>query len=66
MEFLNQAIKNHFIPFLAKKNLFICAFIANELFNLLQAYKPESDLRTLALDWLTNDDSMKYFPLLKH
>ncbi|KAK9192455.1 hypothetical protein WN944_003147 [Citrus x changshan-huyou] len=37
------------------KNLFVCAFTANELLDLLQAYKPEPDLKTLALEWLTND-----------
>ena len=47
--FLNHAIKNYFIPSSAKK-LFICAHTANELLDLLQAYKPEPDLITLALD----------------
>ncbi|KAH9792897.1 hypothetical protein KPL71_004332 [Citrus sinensis] len=36
--FLNHAIKNYFIPFNAKK-LFICAHTANELLDMLQAYK---------------------------
>lgn len=40
--FLNHAIKNNFIPSNAKK-LFICAHTANELLDLLQAYKPEPD-----------------------
>ncbi|KAK9195372.1 hypothetical protein WN943_003493 [Citrus x changshan-huyou] len=40
--FLNHAIKNYFIPSNVKK-LFICAHTANELLNLLQAYKPEPD-----------------------
>ncbi|KAK9181343.1 hypothetical protein WN944_024480 [Citrus x changshan-huyou] len=40
---------------LAKK-LFICAPTANELLDLLQAYKPEPDPMTLALDWATDDD----------
>ena len=35
--------------------LFICAFIINELLDLLQAYEPEPTPKTLALDWLTND-----------
>ncbi|KAK9211521.1 hypothetical protein WN943_000898 [Citrus x changshan-huyou] len=35
---------------LAAKNLFICALTTNELFDLLQAYKPEPDPMTLALD----------------
>ncbi|KAK9199362.1 hypothetical protein WN944_014553 [Citrus x changshan-huyou] len=53
--FLNHAIKNYFIPSLTKK-LFICAPTDNELFDLLQAYKPEPDPVTLALDWATEDD----------
>ncbi|KAK9225651.1 hypothetical protein WN943_010695 [Citrus x changshan-huyou] len=53
--FLNHAIKNYFIPSSAKK-LFISAPTANELLDLLQAYKPEPDPMTLALDWATNDD----------
>ncbi|KAK9230108.1 hypothetical protein WN944_023075 [Citrus x changshan-huyou] len=53
--FLNHAIKNYFIQSSVKK-LFICAPIANELLDLLQAYKLESDLITLALDWATDDD----------
>ena len=36
--FLNHAIKNYFIPPSVKK-FFICAPTANELFDLLQAYK---------------------------
>ncbi|KAK9190477.1 hypothetical protein WN943_019082 [Citrus x changshan-huyou] len=40
--FLNHAIKNYFIPPNAKK-LFICAHTANELLDLLQAYRPEPD-----------------------
>ncbi|KAK9225773.1 hypothetical protein WN943_010817 [Citrus x changshan-huyou] len=39
---LNHAIKNYFIPSNAKK-LFICAHTANELLDLLQAYRPEPD-----------------------
>ncbi|KAK9225925.1 hypothetical protein WN943_010970 [Citrus x changshan-huyou] len=53
--FLNHAIKNYFIPSSVKK-LFICAPTANELLDLLQAYKPEPDPMTLALDWTTDDD----------
>ena len=53
--FLNHAIKNYFIQSSAKK-LFICAPTANELLDLLQAYKPEPDPMTLALDWATDDD----------
>ncbi|KAK9230004.1 hypothetical protein WN944_022971 [Citrus x changshan-huyou] len=41
--FLNHAIKNYFIPSAAKK-FFICAHTANELLDLLQAYRPEPDL----------------------
>ncbi|KAH9792872.1 hypothetical protein KPL71_004324 [Citrus sinensis] len=40
--FLNHAIKNYFVPSNAKK-LFICAHTANELLDLLQAYRPEPD-----------------------
>ena len=46
--FLNHAIKNYFIFSTAKK-LFICAHTVNELFDLLQAYRPEPDLMTLVL-----------------
>ncbi|KAK9199793.1 hypothetical protein WN944_014986 [Citrus x changshan-huyou] len=53
--FLNHAIKNYFIPSSTKK-LFICAPTANELLDLLQAYKPEPDPMTLALDWAIDDD----------
>ncbi|XP_052287322.1 cytokinin riboside 5'-monophosphate phosphoribohydrolase LOG7-like [Citrus sinensis] len=41
---------------LITKKLFICAPTANELLDLLQAYKPELDPMTLALDWATDDD----------
>ncbi|KAK9211929.1 hypothetical protein WN943_001308 [Citrus x changshan-huyou] len=47
--FLNQEIKNYFIPSTVKK-LFICAYIANELLDLLQAYRRETDPRTLVLE----------------
>ena len=40
--FLNHTIKNYFIPSTMKK-LFICAHIANELLDLLQAYRLEPD-----------------------
>ena len=53
--FLNHLIKTYFIPPSGKK-LFICAPIVNELLDLLQAYKLEPDLMTLALDWTTDDD----------
>ena len=52
--FLNHAIKNYFIPSHAKK-LFICAHTANELLDLLQAYRLEPDPRTFVLEWPTND-----------
>ncbi|KAK9184950.1 hypothetical protein WN943_025303 [Citrus x changshan-huyou] len=52
--FLNHAIKNYFIPSTAKK-LFICAHTANELLDLLQAYKPELDSRTFVLESPNND-----------
>ncbi|KAK9214130.1 hypothetical protein WN944_006118 [Citrus x changshan-huyou] len=54
--FLNHAIKNYFIPSTAKK-LFICAHIANELLDLLQAHKPEPDPRTFVLECLNNNDN---------
>ena len=54
LTFINHAIKNHFIQ-ISAKNLFVCASTANELLDLLQAYKPELDPKTLALEWLTND-----------
>ncbi|KAK9190505.1 hypothetical protein WN943_019111 [Citrus x changshan-huyou] len=37
------------------KKLFICAHTANELLDLLQAYKPEPDSRTLVLESPNND-----------
>ena len=53
--FLNNAIKKIFIPS-SMKNFFICAPTTNEFLDLLQAYKPEPNLLTLALDWATDDD----------
>ncbi|KAK9190496.1 hypothetical protein WN943_019101 [Citrus x changshan-huyou] len=52
--FLNHAIKNYFIPSNAKK-LFICAHTANELLDLLQAYRPEPDPWTFVLEHPNND-----------
>ncbi|KAK9187543.1 hypothetical protein WN944_018940 [Citrus x changshan-huyou] len=52
--FLNYTIKNYFIHSTTKKN-FICAHIANELLDLLQAYRPEPDPRTLVLEYPNND-----------
>ena len=36
---------------------FICAPTINELLDILEAYRPEVDIKTLTLDWLTDDDS---------
>ncbi|KAK9190765.1 hypothetical protein WN943_019375 [Citrus x changshan-huyou] len=52
--FLNHAIKNYFTPTNAKKN-FICAHTANELLDLLQAYRPEPDPWTFVLERPNND-----------
>ncbi|KAK9214485.1 hypothetical protein WN944_006477 [Citrus x changshan-huyou] len=52
--FLNHAIKNYFIPFAVKK-FFICAHTANELLDLLQAYRPEPDPWTFVLERPNND-----------
>ncbi|KAK9222308.1 hypothetical protein WN944_010743 [Citrus x changshan-huyou] len=52
--FLNHAIKNYFIPSNAKK-LFICAHTANELLDMLQAYKPDPDPWTFVLERSNND-----------
>ncbi|KAK9178028.1 hypothetical protein WN943_027218 [Citrus x changshan-huyou] len=52
--FLNHAIKNYFIPSNEKK-LFICAHTANELLDLLQAYRPEPDPWTFVLERPNND-----------
>ncbi|KAK9230528.1 hypothetical protein WN944_023499 [Citrus x changshan-huyou] len=52
--FLNYAIKNYFIPSNAKK-LFICAHTANELLDLLQAYKLEPNPWTFVLERPNND-----------
>ncbi|KAK9204498.1 hypothetical protein WN943_014759 [Citrus x changshan-huyou] len=52
--FLNHAIKNYFIPSNAKK-LFICSHTANELLDMLQAYKPEPDPWTFVLERPNND-----------
>ncbi|KAH9793571.1 hypothetical protein KPL71_004566 [Citrus sinensis] len=52
--FLNHAIKNYFIPSNTKK-LFICAHTANELLDLLQAYRPEPDPWTFVLEHPNND-----------
>ena len=56
LTFINNAIKNPFVPHSVKK-LFICAFTANELLDLLQAYASELDPKTYALDWSTDDGS---------
>ena len=52
--FLNHAIKNYFIPSTMKK-CFICVYTASELLDLLQAYRPEPDLRTFVLEYPNND-----------
>ncbi|KAK9212011.1 hypothetical protein WN943_001391 [Citrus x changshan-huyou] len=52
--FLNHAIKNYFIPFNAK-TLFIYAHTANELLDMLQAYRPEPDPWTFVLERPNND-----------
>ncbi|KAK9180493.1 hypothetical protein WN943_029702 [Citrus x changshan-huyou] len=52
--FLNHAIKNYFISSNAKK-LFICAHTANELLDMLQAYRPEPDPWTFVLERPNND-----------
>ncbi|KAK9180961.1 hypothetical protein WN944_024097 [Citrus x changshan-huyou] len=52
--FLNHAIKNYFIPSNVKK-LFICAHTANELLDMLQAYKPEPGPWTFVLERPNND-----------
>ncbi|KAK9205940.1 hypothetical protein WN943_016211 [Citrus x changshan-huyou] len=54
--FLNNAIKNYFIHSTAKK-LFICAHSINELFDLLQAYRPKLDPWTFVLERPNNDDN---------
>ncbi|KAK9190484.1 hypothetical protein WN943_019089 [Citrus x changshan-huyou] len=57
--FLNHAIKNYFIPSNVKK-LFICAHTANELLDLLQAYKPEPDPWTFVLKHPHNDGNSSH------
>ena len=52
--FFNHAIKNYFIPSTTKK-FFICAHTANELLDLLQAYRPEPDPWTFVLERPNND-----------
>ncbi|KAK9212039.1 hypothetical protein WN943_001419 [Citrus x changshan-huyou] len=52
--FLNHAIKNYFIPSIAKK-LFIYARTANELLDLLQAYRLEPNPWTFVLERPNND-----------
>ena len=52
--FLKYAIKNYYIPSTTKK-LFIYAHTANELLDLLQAYKPEPDPWTFVLERPNND-----------
>ncbi|KAK9208820.1 hypothetical protein WN944_001181 [Citrus x changshan-huyou] len=55
--FLNHAIKNYFVPSNAKI-FFICAYTANtanELLDLLQAYRPEPDPWTFVLERPNND-----------
>ncbi|KAK9225597.1 hypothetical protein WN943_010639 [Citrus x changshan-huyou] len=43
------------IDLLNRKKLFICAHTANELLDLLQAYRPKPDPRTFVLESPTND-----------
>ncbi|KAK9190486.1 hypothetical protein WN943_019091 [Citrus x changshan-huyou] len=57
--FLNHAIKNYFIPSTAK-NLFIYAHTANELLDLLQAYRPEPDPWTFVLESPNNDGNSSH------
>ncbi|KAK9211614.1 hypothetical protein WN943_000991 [Citrus x changshan-huyou] len=57
--FLNPVIKNYFIPFNAKK-LFICAHTANELLDMLQAYKPEPNPWTFVLEHPNNDGNSSH------
>ena len=52
--FINHVIKNHFISYTVKK-IFICASTANELLDLLEAYKLELDPKILTLDWSTDN-----------
>ena len=52
--FLNHAIKNYFIPSTVNF-FFICAHTANELFDLLQSYRLESNPRTFVMEWPTNN-----------
>ncbi|KAK9217743.1 hypothetical protein WN943_006371 [Citrus x changshan-huyou] len=52
--FLNRAIKNYYVPSNAKK-LFICVHTANELLDLLQAYRPEPDSWTFVLERPNNN-----------
>ncbi|KAK9217705.1 hypothetical protein WN943_006333 [Citrus x changshan-huyou] len=57
--FLNHAIKNYFIPSTVKK-LFICAHTANELLDLLQAYRPEPEPWTFVLTRPNNDGNSSH------
>ncbi|KAH9716319.1 protein kinase domain-containing protein [Citrus sinensis] len=54
--FLNHAIKNYFVHSNVKK-LFICVHIANELLDMLQAYRLEPDPWTIVLERPNNDDN---------
>ena len=47
--FINHAIKNNFI-LVSVKQLFICSPTTNKLLDLLEAYTPETDPKTLTLD----------------
>ncbi|KAK9222340.1 hypothetical protein WN944_010775 [Citrus x changshan-huyou] len=57
--FLNHVIKIYFIPSNAKK-LFICAHTANELLDMLQAYKPEPDPWTFVLEHSNSSSNQTY------
>ncbi|KAK9204869.1 hypothetical protein WN943_015134 [Citrus x changshan-huyou] len=57
--FLNHAIKNYFIPSAAKK-LFICAHTANELLDLLQAYRSKPNPWTFVLESPNNDGNSSH------
>ncbi|KAK9217536.1 hypothetical protein WN943_006163 [Citrus x changshan-huyou] len=57
--FINHAIKNYFSPS-TPKNFFICGHTANELLNLLQAYKPKPDPWTFVLECPNNDGNSSH------
>ncbi|KAK9208938.1 hypothetical protein WN944_001299 [Citrus x changshan-huyou] len=54
----SSPIEEESVVLVSAKLLFICALTANKLLDLLEAYRTESDPKTLTLDWSIDDGSV--------